>query len=204
MNDDQIGTDADQQQTARRVETEPVWMSLASYRSGYDAGRPAVVRVLWYLVSLLVFEPGWCPVSAPKRLLLRLFGATIGRNVVIKPHVRIKFPWRLSVGDHSWIGEEAWIDNLAQVTIGRDVCISQGVYLCTGSHDPRRTTFDLIVQPIVVEDQAWLAARSVVLPGVTIGRGAVIAAGSTVPRDVAAGIVAGGCPAKPLKPRSDS
>ena len=110
-----------------------------------------------------------------------------GRGVVVKPGARIKFPWRLSIGDHSWIGEDAWIDNLAPVAIGADCCLSQGAYLCTGSHDWSRPSFDLLTKPIVVHDGAWIAARAVVGPGVTVGEGAVLCLGSTATRDLTPG-----------------
>ena len=139
--------------------------------------------------------------SGPKRVLLRLFGTSLGRGLVLKPRVRIKFPWRLTVGDHCWIGEGVWIDNLAPVTLGDNVCLSQGVYLCTGGHDHTRPTFDLITKPITVESEAWVGAMSVLLPGVTVGRGAVVAAGSVVTKDVPAGMIVGGNPARVIKPR---
>ena len=133
--------------------------------------------------------------SGVKARLLRLFGARIGRGLVIKPHVRIKYPWRLAVGDHCWIGEGVWIDNLADVTLGSHVCLSQGAYLCTGSHDHRRRTFDLITRPIRVEDGAWVAARTTLLPGVTVGANALVAGGSVVVKDVEAGAIVVGNPA---------
>jgi glycosyltransferase involved in cell wall biosynthesis/acetyltransferase-like isoleucine patch superfamily enzyme len=178
-------------------------VSLADYSAaGYRPGRSALICLLWYFLSLLVLESGWFPVYRLKRWLLRLFGASIGRGVVIKPHVRIKYPWQLSIGDHSWIGEEAWIDNLAPVRIENDVCISQGVYLCTGSHDHERVTFDLIVKPIVIEAEAWVATRAVVLQGVTVGRGAVVAAGSVVTTDVSFAAIVGGIPAAAIGERA--
>lgn len=158
-------------------------------------------RTLWYFTSLMLFESGWFVSSGAKRSVLRWFGAKIGAGVVIKPHVRIKFPWQLAVGSHVWIGEETWIDNLAEVRIGNHVCISQGVYFCTGSHDYRTRSFDLLVSPIVVENGAWVAARSTLLPGVTIGANSLVAAGSVVHRDVAPASIVGGNPASFLRPR---
>jgi putative colanic acid biosynthesis acetyltransferase WcaF len=132
---------------------------------------------------------------------LRLFGARIGKGVTVKPRVRVKFPWRLHVGDHSWIGEDVWLDNLAEIRIGDHCCISQSVYLCTGSHDWQRASFDLIVKPIVLEDEVWLAARSVVGPGVTIGRGAVLGLGSVATRNLLPCHIHQGVPAIPIKRR---
>jgi putative colanic acid biosynthesis acetyltransferase WcaF len=104
--------------------------------------------------------------------------------VVIKPRVNVKFPWRLEIGDHSWIGEGAWIENLAPVVIGSHVCVSQGAYLCTGSHDWSRVTFDLVTKPIRIDDSAWICAKAVIAPGVTVGKGAVVGLGAVATADV--------------------
>ena len=142
--------------------------------------------------SLIVMESGWFPLSGIKSRLLRLFGAKIGAGVVFKPHVRIKYPWRLEIGDHCWIGQESWIDNLADVAIGDHVCVSQKSYLCTGSHDHRRSTFDLITGTIRVESGAWLGARCTVLQNVVIGADAIVAGGSVVHKDVEPAAIVGG------------
>lgn len=179
------------------------WVDLAAFdNSDYDAGRGLTVRTLWYFCSLAFVECGWLPVSKFKVWLLRNFGARVGQGVVIKPHVRIKFPWRLSVGDHCWIGQDAWIDNMADVEIGDHVCISQLVYLCTGSHDHRRRAFDLIAKPIRVGNGAWIGARSMILPGVAIGANAIVAGGSVVTRDVPAAVVVAGVPAHTIADRT--
>ena len=115
--------------------------------------------------------------------------------------MRIKYPRLLRIGDDCWIGEGVWIDNLAIVRLGNNVCLSQGAYLCTGSHDYRRPTFDLIVKPIVIEAGVWVAAHAVVLPGVTIGEGAVVAAGSIVAKDVPGGVIAAGSPCRVIGER---
>ena len=178
------------------------WVDLASFQNPeYDPGRGFVIRTVWYFVSLLLLESGWLPLGRPKTWLLRLFGAKVGVGLVIKPHVRIKYPWRLALGNHCWIGENVWIDNLAQVQIGHHVCISQKVYLCTGSHDYRRRTFNLITRPISVGDGAWLAAGALVLGGLTIGANAVIAAGSVVVKDVAPAAIVAGNPARTIRNR---
>jgi len=179
--------------------TQPAARDLSRYDNrDYDPGRGRLVRALWYVVSLMLFESGCLPVSAPKRWLLRCFGARVGRGLVVKPHVRIKYPWRLTVGDHVWIGQEVWIDNLAEVRLGSHVCLSQRAYLCTGSHDPRRESFDLITRPIEIEDGAWLAAGCLVLPGIRVGAGAVLAAGSVVTKDVPEGATVAGNPARAI------
>ena len=181
---------------------ERAWVDLSLYDNRwYSPGRNLVVRALWYLVSLAIFESGFVPLSRPKRWLLCLFGAKIGRGLVIKPRVYIKYPWRLVVGDHCWIGQGAWIENLANVRIGSQVCISQQVYICTGSHDCRRRAFDLITRPVSIGDGAWLAARSLVLGGVTIGANAVVAGGSVVTKDVPPATIVAGQPARFIGPR---
>ena len=144
----------------------------------YSPGAPLLKQLAWYFVGSPIVRSHLLPFSPLKCAALRLFGASIGTGVRIKPGVRVKFPWRLSVGDHSWIGESAWLDNLAQIRIGNHVCISQGVYLCTGSHDWSKETFDLSTKEIAVGDHAWLAARSTVGPGVVVQEGAVLALGS--------------------------
>lgn len=148
--------------------------------SDFDPGRGFIVRTLWYFLSVIVFESAFFPVISIKPILLRAFGASIGIGVVIKPRVRIKYPWRLTVGDHCWVGEEAWIDNLADVTVGPHSVISQGAYLCTGSHNHRVETFDLITRPIRIGAGAWICARAIVLGGVTIEDDVVVPAGSVV------------------------
>jgi putative colanic acid biosynthesis acetyltransferase WcaF len=113
-----------------------------------------------------------------------MFGAKIGTGVVIKPGVNIKYPWFLEMGDHCWIGEEVWIDNLALVSIGNNVCLSQGAYLLTGSHDYKKRSFDLITKPIVLEDGVWIGAKATVCPGITCHAHSVLAVGSIATSDL--------------------
>lgn len=151
--------------------------------AGYDKGRGPAWQVAWLLVSGLLFQQWWCPAGVRVRLL-RAFGATIGDGVLIRHRVRIHWPWKLTVGDGTWIGEEAWVLNLEPVTIGSDVCVSQGVLLCAGSHDHRSPTFEFDNGPITIGDGAWIAARATVLRGVTIGADAVVGATALVVKDV--------------------
>jgi putative colanic acid biosynthesis acetyltransferase WcaF len=157
--------------------------------------------MLWFFIGAPLLRSPWLPLASWKAGLLRLFGARLGRGVVVKPGVRVKHPWLLEIGDYSWIGEDAWIDNLAPVTIGRNACISQGAYLCTGNHDWSDPAFGLIVKPIGVEDGAWVGAKSVIAPGVVVGAYAVICAGSVVNAAVPPLQVRGGNPAVFLKTR---
>lgn len=168
--------------------------------SGFSRGQPAWVEFLW-LVTQALFVRSWIPGGRHRCVLLRLFGAKIGRGVIIKPGLRVKFPWRLTVGDFSWIGEDVWIDNLSLVEIGTNCCISQGVYLCTGSHDWSKPTFDLTTKPIVIKDDAWLAARCVVAPGITVGQGAVLGLGCVATRNLESWTIYGDVPAAPVRAR---
>ena len=184
------------------VVTVPQVPSLKSFsNSDFPRGRSRLIEAMWIATQRL-FVSSWLPGSAHRRLALRAFGAKIGRGVVIKPGVRIKFPWRLSIGQDSWIGENVWIDNLDTITIGSDCCVSQGAYLCTGSHDWGRETFDLVIRPIHIESGAWIAAQAVIGPGVTIGEGAVLGLGSVATNDLNPWTIHQGNPATPVKPRN--
>lgn len=152
--------------------------------SWYNPGSGVFKRILWYFTNVLFFINPLNPSSGIKVRLLRLFGAKIQKGVVIKPGVNIKYPWNLSIGDYSWIGEKVWIDNLVQVTVGANVCISQGAMLLCGNHDYKRPTFDLMVKPIVIEDGAWVGAQSTVCPGVTMHSHSVLAVGSIASKDL--------------------
>ena len=164
----------------------------------FDRGAPLVVEALWYFASSILVS-SWVPGSSWRRILLRAFGARIGRGIVIKPRVRIKYPWRLTIGDNCWIGESVWLDNLAEVSIGDQVCISQGAYLCTGSHDWSRERFDLVVKPIRIGSHAWICAMSRIGPGVEVGSGAVLGFGLTATRHLEAWQVHGANGSRPRK-----
>lgn len=154
--------------------------------AGYDKGRGVLWRAAWLLVSGAVVVRWWCP-PAMRARILRAFGARLGDGVVIRQGARIHWPWKLEVGDGTWIGDDAWLLNLEPITIGRDVCISQQALLCTGSHDRHSTTFEYDNGPIAVDDEVWIAARATVLRGVHVGRGAVIGATALVTHDVPPG-----------------
>src|SRR5262245_35006921 len=120
-------------------------VDLSNYSAkNFDRGKPIWVEILWRFVSALFFQNPLFPCYGIKRMLLLCVGARVGVGVLIKPRVTITFPWKVSIENHSWIGEGAWLDSLGSISIGSNVCISQNAYLCTGSHDSRRTTFDLI------------------------------------------------------------
>jgi len=153
--------------------------------AGYDKGRPKAIQALWLATSGVIMN-WWFPGKA-RVAVLRAFGAQIGDGVLIRHRVRIHWPWKLSVGSDTWIGEGTWILNLEPVTIGSNVCVSQDVFLCTGSHNRRSPSFEFDNAPIVIEDGVWVAARATVLRGVAIGEGAVVGATALVFNDVAPG-----------------
>jgi putative colanic acid biosynthesis acetyltransferase WcaF len=167
----------------------------------YDPGRGVAVRVLWIMVNGGFFQT-WLPwPSVVKRSMLRAFGAKIGAAVVIKPRVNIKYPWNIEVGDHAWIGEGVWIDSLTRVVIGANACVSQGVVIETGNHDWSKPTFDLKVAEVFVEEGAWAAVRSTLLPGSRLASHAVLAAGSCLNGDTEPYCVYSGVPATKIKQR---
>lgn len=177
-------------------------MQLDHYTLGdYTPGAPFWKQFLWYFIGEPLFSSYWLPFSGIKVTILRLFGATVGQRVRIKPGVKVKFPWRLTVGDYVWIGEKSWLDNLAQITIESHVCISQGVYLCTGNHDWNHPHFALMPAPIVIHQGSWIAARAMVGPGVTIGQGAVLCLGGVAGHALEAMTIYAGNPAKVIKKR---
>lgn len=171
-------------------------MKLEMYdNSDFDRGAPGWKRGLWVIVRCVFFQNP-CPWgSAFRSALLRSFGAKIGKGVGIGSNVNISFPWRLVVGDHVWIGDDVGILSLAQVTIESNVCVARRSFLCTGSHDVRREDFKLKVAPILIHTGSWIAIGSMILPGVTIGEGAVVSAGSVVLKDVPPNCLVRGNPA---------
>ena len=170
-------------------------------RKSYRPGRGVLVRTAWFFIGLPMLKCALLPSSAVRRVLLRTFGSKIGKNVVIKPGTRVKYPWRLSIGDNSWLGEDCWIDNLADVSIGNDVCVSQAAYICTGNHDRCDPAFGLIVRPVILRDGSWVGARVTVCPGVEFGEGAMATAGSVVTRNISAWEIHSGNPARFVKER---
>jgi putative colanic acid biosynthesis acetyltransferase WcaF len=169
--------------------------------SWYKPGRGFLCRVLWYLTNALILQNPFNPFSRIKIIVLRVFGAKIGSGVIVKPNINVKYPWNLEIGDYSWIGENVWLDSLAPIKIGNNVCVSQGAYLCTGNHDWSDPSFGLFVKQIVVEDGAWLGARSTVLPGVTIATHSVISAGSVIADNTEPYTIYSGNPAVKVKER---
>ena len=175
--------------------------SLAQYNNGWYNPGPGWKSALWLVVNALFFNNGLAVFYRFKCWLLRRFGAKVGKGVVIKPAVNIKYPWFLSIGDNVWIGERVWIDSLAQVTIGDNVCISQGAYLMTGNHNYKRTTFDLMLCNITLENGVWIGANATICPGVTCKSHAVLSVGSVATKDLEAYSIYMGVPAEKIKER---
>ncbi len=169
--------------------------------SWYKPGAGPVKRTIWYFCNALIFKSYWFPVSVFKVFLLRLFGASIGKGVVIKPNVNIKYPWLLEVGDYTWIGEEVWIDNLAWVKIGAHCCISQGALLLCGNHNYSLPGFDLMTEKITLEDGVWIGAKCLVCPGTMAKSHAVLAAGSAAAGVMEAYSIYKGNPAVKIRER---
>lgn len=177
-------------------------VNLAQYDNRhYHPGAGATKRLLWYCVNAIFINSWLWPESRTKCVVLRAFGARVGKGVVIKPRINIKYPWHLVIGDHVWIGEGVWIDNLASVRIGNNVCLSQNSYLLTGNHNYNDPAFALIVKEIVIEDGAWIGAASVVCPGVRVCRNSVLTVGSVLQKDSDENWIYRGNPAERVRQR---
>lgn len=182
--------------------TSETFHALDDYTPGdFDRGAPRWKEALWVLVSYIWFEDPMPWPSAWRAFLLRLFGAKVGRGVVIRSKVRITMPWRLTLGDHVWIGEETHFLTLAPIEVGSHTCISQRAFLCTGSHNFRSPRFDLITKPIRLGSQCWIAAQAFIGPGVEVGEGTIVSAGSVVLDTLPGGVIARGNPAQVTGPR---
>jgi putative colanic acid biosynthesis acetyltransferase WcaF len=166
----------------------------------YQTGGSLLKRSVWYCLNACFLASAF-PFSGFKLGLLRLFGAKIGKGVVVKPFVYIKYPWNLKVGDHVWIGERVWIDNLALVQIGSNSCLSQEAYIFCGNHNYKKSGFDLMTNPVTLEDGVWIGAKAIVCPGVVCHSHAVLATGSVASRNLEAYSVYQGNPAVRVKER---
>ena len=168
---------------------------------GFRGRRSKVYTQLWWFVQSSLFK------YSPKFMynfrcsLLRFFGAKIGKGVLIRPSDTITYPWKLTIGDYTWIGDDSILYNLGHIEIGSNVAIAHRVYLCTGLHDMDKITFDIGAKDIIIKDEVWLPNDVFVGPGVTIGRGSVIGARSSVFADMPEGMICYGSPAKAVKPR---
>jgi len=169
--------------------------------SWYNLGASLFTRAIWYCINACIIN-SYCPSYSFKTFLLRLFGAKIGRNVVIKPKVNIKYPWNVTIGENSWIGENVWLDSLCKIHIGANCCLSQGAMLICGNHDYKKSTFDLIVKDIFLEEGVWIGAGAIVCPGVICKSHSVLSAGSVVTNNMEEYSIYQGNPAVKIKERN--
>ena len=177
-------------------------VNLAAFSTGnFDKGAGDLKIITWYFINALLVRASWNPFMSIKIILLRAFGAKIGRGLVIKNNVTIKFPWKLTIGNNVWLGEQCWIDNLDYVTIGNNVCISQGALLLTGNHDYTNSSMPYRNAPITLEDGVWVGARVVVCPGVIMRKNSIASVGSVVTKSTEVNGIYQGVPAVVIRKR---
>jgi putative colanic acid biosynthesis acetyltransferase WcaF len=167
-------------------------------------GRPAWFVQFWWLFDALFVRPTPQAFYSWRRLAWRLFGAKLGGNVLIRPGVRVTFPWKVTIGDNCWIGDEVTLYSIAPITIGEHSVVSQHAYLCAATHDHCDISFSLIASPITIEPECWIAARAFVGPGVRIGRGAIVGACAAVLSDVPPATIVAGIPARAVGTRKSA
>ena len=150
--------------------------------------KPAIVIALWILVEYFFVTNPLQLSSSLRAIALRAFGARIGKDVILRPRLRVKFPWNLEIGDNCWIGEGVWIHNQDKVKVGHDVCISQETFITTGSH-AFRTDMGLVTKPVDIGSGAWICSRAILTAGTQVGVSALIPAGSLVSGKVGDGLI---------------
>jgi putative colanic acid biosynthesis acetyltransferase WcaF len=176
-------------------------IDLSSYNNNWYKPGNKLKIICWYFFNVLFISNPLNPINSIKVLILKLFGAKIGTGLQIKPFVNIKYPWLLEIGNDVWIGENVWIDNLDLVTIGDNVCISQGAMLLCGNHNYKKSTFDLIIGKIFLEEGVWIGAQSVVCPGVICKSHSVLTVNSVATNNMEAYSIYRGNPAVKIKDR---
>jgi putative colanic acid biosynthesis acetyltransferase WcaF len=176
-------------------------LSLFRLPNGFRGRSPFAVQ-FWWMVQASVFR--WSPQFAYgwRRFLLRLFGAQIGEAVIIRPTATITYPWKLKIGDYSWIGDHVTLYTLGYITIGKHTVVSQGCHLCAADHDYEDLTFPIRAKSIVIGDEVWIASDVFVAPGVTIAEATVVGARSSVFRHLPAAMICLGHPCVPVRPRT--
>lgn len=175
-------------------------LNLFSSKS-FNKGKNNFIIILWYFVNALIVKASWNPFMGLKIILLKSFGAKVGNGLVIKNNVIIKYPWKLAIGENCWLGENCWIDNLDYVTIGNNVCISQGAMLLTGNHDYTQLSFDYRNASILIEDGVWIGAKAIVCPGVICKSHSILYAGSVASRNLDSFSIYQGIPAVKIRER---
>lgn len=177
-------------------------IDLSKYnQSWYSRGRSSLVVLMWWFIQGTIFRFSIHNMYGWRNFLLRLFGAQVGKSVQIRASAKFTYPWKVSIGDYSWIGDNVQFYSLDTISVGKNCIVSQESYLCTGSHNIKDPYFGLITRPIVIKDGAWVASDVFVYPGVTIHEMAVVAARSTVTKDIPVKEVYAGSPAKFIKNR---
>lgn len=170
----------------------------AAYKTTIDVGAGKIKQITWYFCNVFFLKNTLVVSSGLKVFILRLFGATVGKGVIIKPGVNIKYPWKLTIGDDCWIGEKVWIDNLSEVVTGTSVTLSQNSMILTGSHDPTKETFDFISLPVILEEGVWIGAGAVVYGGITVGSHAILGINAVAENNMQPFTIYKGNPAVPV------
>lgn len=178
------------------IQTDLSRFTIADYQPGSK-----LKLITWYIINLIFFSNHLPWPYAIKIFFLKIFGGKIGTGTVIKPNVRIKYPWRLIVGNHCWLGEDVWIDNLEHVEIGNNVCLSQGAMLLTGNHDYTKSDFPYKLGGIKLEDGVWIGAKSVVCPGVNCHSHSILTVNSVATKDLEERKIYSGNPATFIRER---
>jgi len=178
------------------------YQDLSQFQTPADfRGRPGWYVQLWWIVQAVFFRPSPQFMYAWRRWLLRLFGAQVGKGVILRPSAHTQFPWKVTIEDNAWIGDQVVLYSLGPIHIGKNAVVSQRSYLCAGSHDMTQIDFPITQQPITIEAECWVATDVFIAPGITIGRGTVVGARSSVFNDLPPGKVCLGSPAKVVKER---
>jgi len=164
-------------------------------------GKSKIFTQSWYIVQDTLFRLSPQFMYGWRNFILKLYGAKIGEGVAIRPTVKILHPWKVTIGDYSWIGDGVTLLSAGKINIGSNTVLSQNTFLAAGGHDPRKVSFDTVIKPITIADEVWLQTDVFVAPGVVIGKGAVVGFRSTVTKDLPKGMICFGNPAKPIKPR---
>lgn len=197
-----MNTDIEAAMDAIPVLETKAWVDLRQYNPvQHNRGRSKWVVMLWWLIQAVFFPLSWHNFNGFRGWLLRLFGAKIGKGVVIRPTARFTYPWKIAIGDYSWIGDDVVLYSVNHITIGCHCVVSQKSYLCTGSHNISDVTFSLVTAPIIVGNGVWIASDCFVAAGVVIGANSVIGARSSVFRNIPAGQIAWGSPCQPRQAR---
>lgn len=149
----------------------------------FKIGASFLKMACWHVTNLLFFRSGIIPFSNILVFILKVYGAKIGHNVRIKPHISIKYPWKLIIGNNCWLAD-CIIDNLDYITLGNNVCISQQALILTGNHNYKASLFDLITLPVTLKEGVWIGSRAIVCPGVLANSHAVLTGGSVITKDM--------------------